>query len=1181
MSRVYGPLRLSAINQKASKVKARFAKRVGLFACVIVGLFTMTAARAGAGASSCVLVDAEGKIEVAAKGGSDWTAAHTNQVLNIGDRLRTGLHSRATLQWSGLSVMRVNQLTTMEISPPAQPDGPAQLNLQSGAAYLFSREKPSTIQFQTPVASGAIRGTEFNLSVADGGLTVLTLLDGAVDLKNADGSLTLKGGEQATATQNGAPTKTAVIDAMSTIQWALYYPAVVDPGEAGLSRAEEEALAGSLAAYRAGDLLQALKDYPTGREPGSEAERVFHAGLLLAAGQVDQAQADLGNKSDSGPANALREIIAVVKGRPPEKLSVPGSASEFLARSYTFQARSQLAPALDAARAATTKSPTFGASWVRMAELEFSFGRTAAALATLQRGLELAPRNAEGMVLKGFLLSADGKTGAARECFDRAIAIDGALGNAWLGRGLVKIREGQVAEGRADLQVAATLEPQRALLRSYLGKAFARENDKPHAGKELALAKTLDPNDPTAWLYDALLLEEENRLNEAAGDLEKSKDLNRNRSVFRSSLLLDQDQAVRSANLAAIYRDLGMFDVSVQEASKAVDDDFANASAHQFLASSYDYLSDPNYVNLRYETAAYSEYLLANLLAPANGAGLAQNISQQEYSRFFASDHLGLYSDSEYASHGDYSETASQYGVIGDTSYSLNGSYRSDRGYRPNNGLTNWTYGAQLKQQVSPADSVYLEASTFYQHSGDLAQYYSQSSASTTEDVTERQEPNLIFGYHHEWHPGMHTLLLGARYSDKLDISDTAPQLLFLRTQENLFTGITSTSVINPPDYSMNYTRDFTAYSGELEQIWETDSQTVVAGGRFQYATFDTQSALDRNFVVTTPITDQDFDPKLHRYSLYAYDYWRILDPLQLVGGVTYDRLEYPRNIDTSPITNTVATTDQVSPKVGILWTPWKDTEFHGVYTRSLGGESLDSSVRLEPTQIAGFNQAFRSLIPESVEGLVPGTRFETFGLGWNQRFDTRTYLVLDGQILKSRGVRTVGILTNSSLIGPIADSASSTGESLNYTENSIALAVNQMVSDTLTFGVRYQLTEAELDAQFLNIPGSTPGVPNQDVSATLHQVRLYGILNEPCGFFAEADGVWSGQSNHGYAGTEPGDAFWQADFYVGYRFWDRRGEARVGLLNATGRNYQLNPLTLYNELPRERNLVASFKLAF
>src|SRR5207244_5755256 len=91
--------------------------------------------------------------------------------------------------------------------------------------------------------------------------------------------------------------------------------------------------------------------------------------------------------------------------------------------------------------------------------------------------------------------------------------------------------------------------------------------------------------EPASWLYTALLRQEENRINEAVTDLQRSQELNDNRSVFRSRLLLDQDQAVRSANLAAIYRDAGMFDVSVQEASRAVSYDYANYSAHLFLTS--------------------------------------------------------------------------------------------------------------------------------------------------------------------------------------------------------------------------------------------------------------------------------------------------------------------------------------------------------------------------------------------------------------------------------------------------------------------------------------------------------------------------------------------------------------------------------------------------------------------
>src|SRR6184192_1097871 len=98
--------------------------------------------------------------------------------------------------------------------------------------------------------------------------------------------------------------------------------------------------------------------------------------------------------------------------------------------------------------------------------------------------------------------------------------------------------------------------------------------------------------------------------------------------VFRSKLLLDQDRAVRGANLAAIYRDAGMTEVSVREATRAVNSDYANYSAHLFLANSYDALRDPKQINLRYETPWLSELLMANLLSPVGGGSLSQYVSQ-------------------------------------------------------------------------------------------------------------------------------------------------------------------------------------------------------------------------------------------------------------------------------------------------------------------------------------------------------------------------------------------------------------------------------------------------------------------------------------------------------------------------------------------------------------------------
>ena len=70
-------------------------------------------------------------------------------------------------------------------------------------------------------------------------------------------------------------------------------------------------------------------------------------------------------------------------------------------------------------------------------------------------------------------------------------------------------------------------------------------------------------------------------------------------------------------------------------------------------------------------------------------------------------------------------------------------------------------------------------------------------------------------------------------------------------------------------------------------------------------------------------------------------------------------------------------------------------------------------------------------------------------------------------------------------------------------------------------------------------------------------------------------------QDNSGYGSTEPGDDFWQLNAFAGYRFPRRKAEVMIGLLNITDQDYRLNPLNIYNELPRERTLAFRFRLNF
>ena len=67
--------------------------------------------------AAATLVSADNVVEVGGAGGA-WAAANAGQPLNIGDRLKTGEDSRASVRMADGSVLQLDELTTIEIKPP-------------------------------------------------------------------------------------------------------------------------------------------------------------------------------------------------------------------------------------------------------------------------------------------------------------------------------------------------------------------------------------------------------------------------------------------------------------------------------------------------------------------------------------------------------------------------------------------------------------------------------------------------------------------------------------------------------------------------------------------------------------------------------------------------------------------------------------------------------------------------------------------------------------------------------------------------------------------------------------------------------------------------------------------------------------------------------------------------------
>lgn len=1155
--------------------------------CVVFCLFSIPVLRAAEPTSVTAyirILSAQGKVEISKSGTQSWIQGKVKMPLSTGDRVRTGRRSKATLQMTDKTVLKIRQLTTMVIQPPEKTGEQPLLNLRSGSVFFFSRESPKEVPFRTSLTSGAIRGTEFELTASVNGATTLTMIDGLVDLKSPTGNVSATAGEQVIIEPNQSPRKSPMLNPESVIQWTLYYPGILDTSELHwLNDAPPENWKPALMAYNRGNLPNAIARMPESDLDEEEAARFLRATIWLAHGETSVAERLLDLERDLNEHKnlkiALDMFIKGIQGRDStssDPFVISLNNTGLLAASYKAQVSHDLGSALEWAEITVETSPSFGYAWARLAELHFAFGNHTKTEEALAKAIELSPENAQVHVLQGFIHLANNRPQAALASMQQAIALDAGLSNAWLGQGLAKFRLGEKIEARQDIQAATILEPQRSMLRSYLGKAYEADGEYLAAKRELDRAKVLDPNDPTPWLYSALINYQKNELVPAVTDLQKSVKLNDHRGIYRSRSLLDKDQSIRQANLAAMYRDAQMHGWSQREAAQSIENDYTNASAHMFLANSYDALRDPRQLNLRYETPWASELFLAQLLMPAGSANLSRQIAQNEYTALFDHQQFHLTNTTEYQSSGLWDQSTSHYGNLPGLSYAVDVDYLNDPGQRPNNDVENLSVWTSAKFNLTPKDELMIQAVYSDYKSGDVAQYHTQNNGSTTQRIDEDQEPLLFLGYHRVWHPDSHTLFLASYFDDTFERRDPGTIVPIIdRDPTGAITGV------NPFTFDLNYKRKLRGFSAELQQIYKTDRATAIGGARYQWAEVDTAARLDRVGtafppIFSTPPANQTASPNLDRFSVYGYYYYQLTEKLTAYLGASVDTQRFPQNTEVPPISANEDTESQVSPKIGLRYRPFEQTTLRAAYSRSLGGVFFDQSIRLEPTQMAGFVNTYRSVLPESGAGILPGAEQDVAGLAWDQQFGPKTFLMVSGQWLRSGGARSLGTFDFSTLP---ADAAT-TSQSVDYEEQSLLVSLNRLIDPWFFVGANYRLSYANLSTTLTSIPTAVLPGGRVSMDATLHQLQLFTGIQHPSGFFARVESVFTKQNHEG--SIQPADeSVWQSNVWAGYRFWQRRAEISAGILNIGDKDYQLHPIHYYNELPRERTFAARFRLSF
>lgn len=1095
--------------------------------------------------------------------------------LKAGDRLKTGEFSSAVIEQPGKKTIRLDELTLIEFrTAKVVPHSGNGINVSQGLLYFLSRERSDDVEIRTPTCVGALRGTEFTVEVNRDGTSRFVMLGGALALSNPQGNLNIRDGQAAEVRPGQAPRLIPVIEARRAIQWNLYYPALVDASSMRFPVTERKVLVNSLSAYQTGDLLAAYEAFPWDRLADlTPTARTYAAGLLMNTGQVDEASA---MKLGEGPdALALRGLIGTVRNLPVAPGAVPNDAAGWLARSYALQGDGNLPAARDAAISATHAAPAFGFAWARLGELELAKGNYRTAEASLAKALQLTPRNAYAWALQGFVKVSLHQAEAAREAFSQSVMLDGRQGNSWLGMGLMAYQQGRLDEGRRCLLIAASLEPNRALLRSYLARGLTESNEIALGLEEARHATRLDPLDPTPWFHSATLRQWMLDDRGAVKDLEKSLELNRNRRIHRTDPQLDADAAARRGNLATAYQRTGMETLAPKQASWASVSDFGNAESHLFLANSYDALRDPNGFELEMEAAWQNELLLANMLALPGSAVVGKTIGLQEYGAMFnhsgPSGQLRTYA----TDNGDFEQSFGHRQTTGTTSLALDLGYRDQTGFRTNSDGRVREAELSFSTAVGLQDSLYFKAGWSDVKGGDMFRLPWLGLSRPDLKYEDEFLPSLWLGYTHRWEAAdAVTMIVTGHHEASQYFADSGIDTLnLLRNGADQITGAA------PLDMDLEHINGFRMSSVEISHYQKFDSLRTMIGARAQWGEILTRDLLDNPPPPTAPFfanppASARFSEDARSTAAYGYLWWDVNEQLTLQAGGSYENLSYPENFRNSPTSPGDGETDGFNLKAGLLWRPTSHWSLWGAYAQALGGVTFEEGMTLEPSHTVGMVHDYRSIISESLTGAVTAPEMDIASAGAVWRIGENSYLDADWRWRDSEVERTRGAFTLQGAPPLFVDSVS---EQLDYQDQRVRMGLHFLMDHGLSLSLAWSWTHANLDQQLPELPVSGAIPPYSHYEATLQQPEARLTWQHRSGFFTDLTSFYVMQDNKDF----PDDEVLVINAAIGYRNPDAGQEIRFGVANLADESYLLNPLTSRDDPVSQRTFFVEFKQTY
>ncbi|OAP36872.1 UDP-N-acetylglucosamine-peptide N-acetylglucosaminyltransferase [Sinorhizobium glycinis] len=506
--------------------------RLGVAALVVLasGLPTAAEVLSRAGFAEGSVISRKSGEEISFIDIEGWRSVEVSQDLLAGDILRTNASGSLALLFSDDTQMRMGRNTTLLVKKIGEHSG-SELELKAGAIWARAKRGGSGLTVDTPSAAAAIRGTDWTLSVSGNGDTTLSVLEGSVELKNAQGAVTVNQGEGAIAAIGQAPRKYILVNLKEREQILLYselrgvFAGLPASGLGGReTRAERERILAIAPVRRSDEDWLALAEASLshdGRAAAKEAlrelRRPLPARLEARAKLVEAMIAGLERRYGDAsrlfaaalPALPRNRRASAIYGRwfaetlahpdrqapPPREGAYADDPTAALMQATAASHAVGPAEAIEILRAAERRYPEDARLPAMRADLAFQLDRRDEVKEALARAKALDPDETAYLLSNArFRASVSSDLDGALADLKRATEVAPGDDAVWNELGIIQSDRNAIVEADAAHRRAIALNPENAVLYANYAR-FLMDNDQIVAAKaEIDRAEALDPH---------------------------------------------------------------------------------------------------------------------------------------------------------------------------------------------------------------------------------------------------------------------------------------------------------------------------------------------------------------------------------------------------------------------------------------------------------------------------------------------------------------------------------------------------------------------------------------------------------------------------------------------------------------------------------------------------------------